>query len=429
VEIKSGYKQTDLGVIPVDWSTITLESSCVPGGLVRGPFGGALKKEIFIKDGKKVYEQRNAIYRDVTLGSYFIDDIKFSELKRFEIKAGDFIVSCSGTIGCIFKIPQEAAPGLINQALLKITINDDVVDSDYFYYYFDWEYFRQKIIDNTHGGAMQNLVGMNIFRNVELAHPPLPEQRAIAAALSDVDALISSLDRLLAKKRDLKHATMQQLLTGHHRLPGFHGKWETIRFSDLADKSIPWSIVGGPFGSSLKTSDYTEEGVRIIQLQNIGDGYFYDDYAIYTSEEKADELLSNNIYPGEIILSKMGDPVARACFIPTSDPRYLMASDGIRLAVDSKQFNKRFVHDYINSDYFRKNAIEASTGSTRQRIGLGELKQLPFIKPTLDEQIAIAEVLSDMDDEIATLERRRDKTRLLKQGMMQELLTGRIRLI
>jgi type I restriction enzyme S subunit len=222
---------------------------------------------------------------------------------------------------------------------------------------------------------------------------------------------------------------MQQLLTGKKRLPGFHGEWKTVRFSDIADKSIPWSIGGGPFGSNLKASDYTDEGVRIIQLQNIGEGRFHDDYAIYTSEAKADKLLSNNIYPGEIILSKMGDPVARACFVPTVDRRYLMASDGIRLAVDSRRFHKRFVHAYINSVYFRKKAIEASTGSTRQRIGLVDLKQLPFVAPPLPEQTAIAEVLSDMDAELAALEQRRDKTRALKQGMMQELLTGRTRLV
>jgi len=257
-----------------------------------------------------------------------------------------------------------------------------------------------------------------------------------------VDALIVSLDALIAKKRDIKQGAMQQLLTGKKRLPGFEVKpgykptdvgvipedWDVIRFSDVADKTIPWSLVGGPFGSNLKTSDYIAEGVRIIQLQNIGDGRFHNEYAIFTSEAKADELLSNNIYPGEIILSKMGDPVARACFIPTIDRRYLMASDGIRLAVDSRHFSKRFVHDYINSQNFRKKANEASTGSTRQRIGLDELRQLPFVEPPLGEQHAIAAILSDMDADIASLEGRREKTRAIKKGMMQELLTGRIRL-
>lgn len=92
--------------------------------------------------------------------------------------------------------------------------------------------------------------------------------------------------------------------------------WKVMPLSDIADSKVRWSFTGGPFGSNLKSSDYVTRGVRIIQLQNIGDGKFKNDYEIFTSKEKADELISCNIYPGEIILSKMGDPVARACIIP-----------------------------------------------------------------------------------------------------------------
>jgi type I restriction enzyme S subunit len=222
---------------------------------------------------------------------------------------------------------------------------------------------------------------------------------------------------------------MQQLLTGKTRLPGFGGAWEEVALSNVADKRMSFSFVGGPFGSNLKASEYTESGVRIIQLQNIGDGVFHDEYAIYTSEEKANELISCNIYPGEIIISKMGDPVARACLVPGGNTRYLMASDGIRLAVDNRRFNTRYVHDYINYTDFRNKAFEASTGSTRMRIGLSELKRLTIMAPSLPEQAAIAAALSDMDAEIAALEQRRDKTQAIKQGMMQQLLTGRVRLM
>jgi len=90
-KLKPGYKQTEVGVIPEDWNTEILECVCVPGGLVRGPFGGAIKKEFFVKDGFKVYEQKNAIYRDADLGLYFIDENKYRDLKRFEVKEGDFI--------------------------------------------------------------------------------------------------------------------------------------------------------------------------------------------------------------------------------------------------------------------------------------------------------------------------------------------------
>ncbi len=198
--------------------------------------------------------------------------------------------------------------------------------------------------------------------------------------------------------------------------------WEVTTFEMIADKGKKWSITGGPFGSNLKVSDYTNDGVQIVQLQNIGDGIFLNESQVFTSEEKANELLSCNIYPNEIIISKMGDPVARACFIPDEAKRYLMASDGIRLVVNEKEFSKKFIHDYINSLYFRKRAFENSRGSTRLRIGLPELKSLLVIKPKLSEQNAIATALSDADALISSLEKLIAKKRMIKQGAMQQLL-------
>ena len=127
-----------------------------------------------------------------------------------------------------------------------------------------------------------------------------------------------------------KHALVPKL-----RFPEFRdtGEWKEKKLIDTAAIGIKWSFIGGPFGSNLKSSDYVDDGIRIIQLQNIGDAEFHNDYKIYTSEEKADELLSNNIYPGDIILSKMGDPVGRACLIPDEHNRYVMCSDGIRLVI------------------------------------------------------------------------------------------------
>ena len=198
--------------------------------------------------------------------------------------------------------------------------------------------------------------------------------------------------------------------------------WDVVPFDEIANKHKKWSITGGPFGSNLKVSDYTFDGIQIIQLQNIGDGVFHDESQIFTSKEKANELLSCNIYAGEIILSKMGDPVARACFIPNKAERYVMASDGIRLLVDEAKFSKKFIHDYINSSYFRKRAFEISTGTTRQRIGLPELKTLLVVCPPLPEQTAIANALSDMDSLISQTEKLIEKKKAIKQGAMQELL-------
>lgn len=205
-------------------------------------------------------------------------------------------------------------------------------------------------------------------------------------------------------------------------------EWHSINFGDIADKKIKWSITGGPFGSNLKASDYTEEGIRIIQLQNIGDGEFIDSYKIYTSINKADELLSCNIYPGEIIVSKMGDPVARACIIPNTEKRYLMASDGIRLVVNNILYDKYYIFHFINSWFFRKRAIAASTGSTRQRIGLDDLKQLQVVSPPLPEQRKIAAILSTWDDAIQQTQALIKQLVKRNKGLAQQLLRGRKRL-
>lgn len=224
--VKVGYKQTEIGVIPEDWEILSLNSIVVNDGLIRGPFGGSLKKEYFVNNGYKVYEQRNAIYKTTDIGNYFINAEKFLELKRFEINGDDFIVSCSGTIGKIFQIPRNAPKGVINQALLKIKLDNKKIDNYYFLSIFNSTKFQAQIIDNSHGGAMPNLVGMDTFRKILIPIPPKEEQKAIANALSDVDALITSLEKLIAKKESIKTATMQQLLIGKKRLNGFSGKWE-----------------------------------------------------------------------------------------------------------------------------------------------------------------------------------------------------------
>ncbi|EPP4081171.1 restriction endonuclease subunit S [Vibrio cholerae] len=213
-----GTKPSELGEIPEDWELQSLQEMASANGLVRGPFGGAIKKEHFTKTGYKVYEQRNAIYATIDIGNYFIDQKKFDELKRFSVSSGDFIVSCSGTIGRIYQIPEKNPEGVINQALLKITLNDNI-NSKYFHHYFKWDEFQERIIDGTQGGAMKNLVGMAEFKQSLMPVPSLKEeQTAIATILSDMDAEIQALEQRLGKTRQIKQGMMQELLTGKTRL-------------------------------------------------------------------------------------------------------------------------------------------------------------------------------------------------------------------
>lgn len=427
MEVMPGYKQTEVGVIPEDWEVKSVKQigSPVRGGSPR-PAGDP---KYF--NGSYIPWLTVAALTNIPSSQLVVSDTatcltEEGSLHSRTLTAGTLIIANSGaTLGVakILGIKCCANDGIA--ALLNLS---KCINPQYLAHFINSKtgYLREIVAT---GNGQPNL-NTELIGNFKIPIPPTKaEQEAIAEALRDADALIESLEQLLVKKRNLKQGAMQELLTGKKRLPGFSGKWEAISLGSIADPKQRWSFTGGPFGSNLKSLDYTDVGIRIIQLQNIGDGEFKDDYEIYTSQQKADELLSCNIYPGEIILSKMGDPVARACIIPSVQKRYLMCSDGIRLAVDKSRFNTYFVFMQINAPDFRLKADNAGTGSTRKRIGLTDLKRLEILCPKLPEQTAIANILSDMDVEINVLEEKLAKACLVKQGMMQELLTGRIRLI
>lgn len=202
--------------------------------------------------------------------------------------------------------------------------------------------------------------------------------------------------------------------------------WEMFSIQNIAEPSNRYSLTGGPFGSDLKSEEYTEDGVRIIQLQNIGVGYFNNKYKIYTTEEKANQLHSCNIFPNDIIVAKMADPVARACLIPDFHEKYLMASDGIRF-VPSNSFNRNYLVYAINSKYFRSQAEISSNGITRLRIGLTTFKKLALYAPQKPEQTQIANYLDQattkIDEKIDLLTQKIKHYQNLKTALINRAVT------
>ena len=198
--------------------------------------------------------------------------------------------------------------------------------------------------------------------------------------------------------------------------------WRYLTLKELSDPNDKFSFKGGPFGSDLKSAHYTESGVRVLQLQDIGKGYFLNKSRIYTSIEKADELEACNVYPGDILLAKMS-PVARCCIVPNTAERFVMCSDGIRLAVDPSKVDRDFVYYALNDQNFLDKAESKSTGTTRARIGLTDLRGISIFCPPLEEQLKIAEVLYSVDQKIDLIDQNIIQTEQLKIGLMQKLFT------
>ena len=410
---------------PDTWSIGTLEDICIPNGVVRGPFGGALKKEIFVPFGYKVYEQRNAIYQSVNIGSYYVNESKYREMSRFAVKSGDYIISCSGTIGRIYQIPLTFPKGIINQALLKLTINAEKINPTYFYKYFQWDKFQQKIIDDTQGGAMKNLVGMDIFKKAPIVLPEMKEQTAIAEALSDVDNLIFSLQKLIEKKKAIKQGAMQQLLTGKKRLSGFNEEWEELNFAESAKLKarIGWQ--------GLTTSEYLQSGFAyLITGTDFHSGKIKWDTCHFVDEKRYKQDLNIQIKKHDILLTKDGTIGKVAYISDIQKPTTLNSGVFVIRPAKENSFDPNFVYHVLNSFIFDNFLAKLSAGSTINHLYQKDFVDFTFKAPSeLAEQQAIAQVLSDMDSEIEKLEKKLAKYQQIKQGMMQELLTGRIRLV
>jgi type I restriction enzyme S subunit len=253
------------------------------------------------------------------------------------------------------------------------------------------------------------------------------EQAAIATILSSIDDLISSLGKLIAKKRDIQQAAMQQLLIGQRRLPGFSGEWVTKSLMDIAESKKALF----DDGDWVEAEHITDQGVRLIQTGNIGVGCFVEKTnRKYIYEESFESLKCKELKVGDILICRLAEPAGRACIFPDIGENKVITSVDVTIFRPRPEVaNRNFLVQIFSTGGWFKSVLDQVGGTTHKRISRGALGRIKISLPHIDEQTAIATILSDMDSELAALEARRDKARLLKQGMMQELLTGRIRLI
>ena len=211
---------SDLPQLPQGWAWIRFIQIASPqrNAIKRGPFGSAIKKSYFVPKGFKVYEQQNAIYDNHSLGEYYISESKFRELIQFEVRPLDFIVSCSGTIGKVSQLPEDAEPGVINQALLKITIDDTLLNSRYFIHLFRSPTCQKRVLQETRGSAMKNIASVADLKEIPIPLPSFAEQFVIADEverhLSVTDSIEEIVDQSLKRAQGLRQSILKQAFEG-----------------------------------------------------------------------------------------------------------------------------------------------------------------------------------------------------------------------
>ena len=394
MDVKPGYKMTEVGVIPEEWDIRQLKECCHK---LNVGFVGTCEP-FYTKESCGVLMLRTGnLHGDKIV----LDDIKFvtrefhTRNRKSQVRAGDIVIARHGNSGNAVSVPPEIDD--VNAlSIVILRTNDQILDNRFACYCINSGAVRSQASEMV-AGSTQVIINTKEIAKLLLQLPPAPEQRAIAEALRDVDALLDSLDRLIAKKRDLKQAAMQQLLTGQTRLPGFHGEWEVKRLGDVVE------IRKG----QLITSNTTKTGGIPVIAGGKQPAYYHD---VANRQGRTITISASGASAGYIAI--YNTPIfASDCSTISEGPSYSI--------------------DFIYYQLLLRQQLiyNAQTGGAQPHIHAIDLMPIEVITPPLPEQTAIAAVLSDMDAEISALEQQRSKTRALKQGMMQELLTGRIRLI
>jgi len=409
--IGTGFKQTDAGVIPEEWESVKAGEV----GRFRGGNGFPLRFQgetardyPFYKVSDMNNEGNDTFMVD---SNNWISEGVRKQLSATAFPADSIIFAKVGAAVFLERKKILTKPSCIDNNLAALVLDKTRTHVRFVHY----SLLNIKFGTFVTATALPSLSG-TVLSQITFALPPLPEQRAIAEALSDMDALISRLDQLITKKRDLKQAAMQQLLTGHRRLPGFNGAWEVKRLGEIGESLI---------GLTYKPSDVRDNGVLVLRSSNVFEGALRFEDNVFVEMEIPERIM---VRDGDILICVRNgsrDLIGKCAKI---DKRAQGMTFGAFMAVFRTQLHK-FVYYQFQSDVIKRQ-IQEHLGATINQITNKSLNSFEVPIPVdLDEQSAIATVLSDMDAELAALEARRDKTRDLKQGMMQELLTGRIRLV
>jgi type I restriction enzyme S subunit len=425
MQVKAGYKQTGAGVVPEDWDIVPLSE------LVTEFRGGApLKPSDFTTTGIKVLS-KGGVGRTGWL-TIDDDDLQYcspsyaaahrnNQVDRgYTIVVLRDLVPSGPSIGLMVQI-KEAETFVLAQGVYGFKVNQRA-DPGYLVQLSNTHWYRQ-LMNSIMVGSTQVHITNTAFKCVKLPLPKLAEQRAIAEALSDVDALIGTLDRLIAKRRDLKQAAMQQLLTGQKRLPGFSGEW-TVK--TLGDTCV---FENGDRGTNYPSpASFAGSGIPFVNAGHVAEGRIDRGVMDYITKESYARLGSGKFKPSDILFCLRGS-LGKFGVIDSDFGEGAIASSLVIVRARSGSLRSDYLSCYFNSELCTRMIEMWAGGAAQPNLGAQDLARFLIPLPPLPEQTAIAEVLSDMDAEIAALERRRDKTGALKQGMMQELLTGRVRLV
>ncbi|HLO32742.1 MAG TPA: restriction endonuclease subunit S [Anaerolineales bacterium] len=399
MEVKAGYKQTEVGVIPEDWDVLPIEEAYEICNNLRLPISRTVRKQM---EGPYPY------YGPTSIQGY---------INEYRVE-GEYALI--GEDGDHFLKWQEQQMTLLVRGRFNVNNHAHLIKGTknltaWFYYYFAHRDITPYL---TRQGAGRFKLNKRTLVEIPCVLPPRHEQEAIVKALSDADALIEALEQLIAKKRQVKQGIMQELLTGKRRLRGFSDEWKVKKLGELCT-----AIMDG----THFTPKYVNDGIPFYSVENVTANDFSNTKFISLQEHNR---LIKRCKPetGDILMTRIGS-LGDTKLINWDVNASIYVSLAL-LKVNKQAINGNYLYAYTESRKFIKDVeLRSLINAIPQKINMKNIGDVPILVPSTEEQTVIAETLSDMDAEIAALEGKLSKARQIKQGMMSMLLTGRIRLV
>lgn len=428
-------KQTEIGLIPEDWEVKRLGDSV---DILRGGSPRPIENYLTTNaDGINWIKIGDVKPNDKYIRKTEEKIIPEGKSRSREVKKGDFILSNSMSFGRPYIL---AIDGCIHDGWLTIQKYAETFDKEFLYYLLGSDEVFNQYVQMAAGSSVQNL-NKDKVADLQLKIPPLPEQQRIAKALSDVDALISTTEKLIQKKKNIKQGTMQNLLTGKKRLPGF-AKSTNYKQSELGLIPEDWEVksLGDIFsikhGYGFEGQFFSSENNQHIVVTpgnfKLEGGFQKQKQPIYYTGTYPDEF---KLKPNDLIimmtdLSKNSDTLGNPAIVPDDGNDYLHNQRIGLIQIHNDSFVKDYIYLLLCTKEYHEAVVATAAGSTVKHTSPKRIYSINLIVSTSkEEQSAIANVLSSMDKEIETLNTKLEKYRNLKTAMMQQLLTGKIRLM
>lgn len=402
--------------LPKGWICVTLPDIVKnkKNAIKRGPFGSHLKKEFFVKSGYKVYEQQHAINNDFNLGNYYVDEKKFQELKAFEVNSGDLIISCSGTIGKIAIVPQNFKKGIINQALLKISINPNVILIPFFSYLF--EFWIKKDEVSSHGTGIGNLTSVQDLKKNYILLPPLNEQKRI---VEKIEELFSELNNIL---KTIENIQIQ--------LKQYKQSLLKFTFNDVSqekDTDNTGHKIGDYVkiqnGYAFKSNWFKNNGIRLLRNINVGHGVINWTNSVFLDKRQAKQFSRFQLFENDIVISmdrpiiKSGLKLAR---LEKNDLPALLLQRVGKFQIFSNELENNYFYLWLQSTTFL-NSLKPGRSLGVPHISATELENIEFKipLPSINEQ---KKIVSNIEKKFSLI----DKTENIVYVMLSQLNTLRL---